>query len=160
MALVPWSCPMAPSQLHPHPAQTSWAEYEAERVQHRVNVRICSPTRAALGGLSGATCRTLVPDGDFGLRRAACSQLTFPRQVHLSSPELCQLISRCCPVPRGWRGRQTNGPSYRWLAEPSPHSQFLRQARCSGALWAGDTCETGAVGWEKPARCAVQGWDQ
>lgn len=120
--------PHAPSQLHSHPAQTSWAEDEAERVQHRVNTHICSPTRADLGGPSGATCRTLVPDGDFGLRRTAHSWLTYPRQVHLSSPELCQLISRCCPVPRGWRGRETNGLRYRWLTEPSLYAHFLRQA--------------------------------
>lgn len=67
------------------------------------------------------------------LQRLAHSLLVSPRQVHLSSPQPCQFISRCCPVPRGRRGRETSGPNRRWLAEPCPHLLFLRQACCSGA---------------------------
>lgn len=67
------------------------------------------------------------------LQRLAHSLLVSPRQVHLSSPQPCQFISRCCPVPRGRRGRETSGPNCRWLAEPCPHLLFLRQACCSGA---------------------------
>lgn len=119
---------------------------------------MCSPTEAALGGPSRATCRALVPDSDFSMRRAARSQLTYPRQVHPSSPELCQLINRCCPVPRGRRGRETNGLNYRWLAEPSPCSLFMRQACCSGLPLAGDALESGAAGLVKPGKMCCTGW--
>lgn len=120
---------------------------------------------ALQGALGGPTRHTqgACPMLLLRLRRVAHSPLVSPRQVHLSSPRPCQFISRCCPVPRGWRGRETNGPNRRWLAEPCPHLLFLRQACCSGACQrAGNNGEdvlcSGGIG-VSPVALTSAGWD-